>query len=179
MRNAAYEGLFYKLAQTHKEIRHRDDAPRFARIIVSVDPLQKLADLSEMETALLGRFLKPGDGEQVLVLESLTSQVQDNQGDNYQHRRRGAFFVLAKAPTAREAWAVIDQTEVTGEQLLGAVLHELEATPKTRLVVGSIALDAVGPLGPDGTWYGTRFDFEFFTPATAALRYEPAAFLPA
>ena len=176
MRNAAYEGLFYKLAQTHKQIRHRDDAPRFARIIVSVDPMQKLADLAEMEGMLTSRFLKAGSGQQVLVLESLTSQVQDNQGDNYQHRRRGAFFVLAKAVNPRDAWAVIDQTEVTGEQLLGAALHELEETPKVRLVVGSIALDAVGPLG-DGTWYGTRFDFEFFTPATAALRYEPAAFI--
>lgn len=180
MRNAAYEGLFYKLAQTHKEIRHRDEAPRFARIIVSVDPLQKLADLSEMETTLLGttRYFHADSGQQVLVLESLTSQVQDNLGDNYQHRRRGAFFVLAKAVDARDAWAVIDQTEVTGEQLLGAALHELEASPKVRLVVGSIALDAVGPLGSDGTWYGTRFDFEFFTPATAALRYDSSAFLP-
>ena len=176
MRNADYEGLFYQLASTHKLIRHRDDAPRFARIIMSVDPLQKLADLAEMEAMLTSRFLKPDSGEQVLVLESLTSQVQDNQGDNYQHRRRGAFFVLAQATDARDAWAVIDQTEITGEQLLGAALHQLEATPKTRLVVDSIALDAIGPLG-DGTWYGTRFDFEFFTPATAALRYQPDAFL--
>jgi hypothetical protein len=177
MRNAAYEGLFYKLAQTHNLIRHRDDSPRFARIIVSVDPIQKLADLAEMEEVLLGRYLKPGAGQHVLVLESLQSQVQDNQGDNYQHRRRGAFFVLAQAPHARDAWSVLDQTETTGEQLLGAVLHELRDTPKTRLTVGSITLDAVGPIG-DGTWYGTRFDFEFFTPATGALSYQPAAFTP-
>ena len=175
MRNAAYEGLFYNLAKTHKLIRHRDDAPRFARIIVSVDPIQKLADLAEMEETLLGRYLKPDSGQQVLVLESLQSQVQDNQGDNQQLRRRGAFFVLAQAPHARDAWRILDETETTGEQLLGAVRHELESTPKIRLVLGSIALDAVGPIG-DGTWYGTRFDFEFFTPATRSLTYDPAAF---
>lgn len=179
MRNAAYEGLFYRLAQQHKLIRHRDDAPRFARLIVSVDPLQKLADLAEMEATLLGttRYFRPESGQQVLVLESLQTQVQDNQGDNFQHRRRGAFFVLAQAPTARDAWAVIDQTEITGEQLLGAVRHEFADNPKTRLVMGSITLDAVGPIG-DGTWYGTRFDFEFSTPATGALTYNPAAFSP-
>jgi hypothetical protein len=175
MRNAAYEGLFYRLAQQHQLIRHRDNAPRFARIIVSVDPLQKLADLAEMEEMLTSRYLTADSGKQVLVLESLQSQVRDNNGDNYQHARRGAFFVLGQAAEARDAWAIIDQTEITGEQLLGAVLHEFEDDPRTRLSVGSIALDAVGPLG-DGSWYGTRFDFEFFTPATSALRYDAAAF---
>jgi len=175
MRNAAYEGLFYKLAQTHKRIRHDDKAPRFARIIVSVDPIQKLADLAEMEEMLTSRYLTADSGEHVLVLESLQSQVQDNQGDNQQLRRRGAFFVLAQSPTTRDAWRILDETETTGEQLLGAVRHELESTPKVRLVLSSIALDAVGPIG-DGTWYGTRFDFEFFTPATRSLTYDPTAF---
>ncbi|MGI4762330.1 MAG: hypothetical protein ACRYF0_16590 [Janthinobacterium lividum] len=175
MRNAAYEGLFYELARTHNLIRHQDAAPRFARIIVSVDPMQKLADLAEMEETLLGRYLRPESGQQVLVLESLQSQVQDNQGDNQQLRRRGAFFVLQQAEHARDAWRILDQTETTGEQLLGAVRHQLQDTPKIRLVLGSIALDAIGPIG-DGTWYGTRFDFEFSTPATRALSYDPAAF---
>jgi hypothetical protein len=128
-----------------------------------------------MEEMLTSRYLTADSGQQVLVLESLQSQVRDNNGDNYQHARRGAFFVLGQAAEARDAWAIIDQTEITGEQLLGAVLHEFEDDPRTRLAVGSIALDAVGPLG-DGSWYGTRFDFEFFTPATSALRYDPAAF---
>lgn len=175
MRNAAYEGLFYRLAQAHRLIRHRDEAPRFARIIVSVDPIQKLADLAEMEEMLTSRYLTADSGQQVLVLESLQSQVRDNGGDNYQHHRRGAFFVLAQAPSARDAWTILDQTETTGEQLLGAVRHALQDDPRTRLVVGSLALDAIGPIG-DGTWYGTRFDFEFFTPATQALAYEPSAF---
>lgn len=177
MRNAEYEGLFYRLAQTHHLIRHRDDSPRFARIIVSVDPLQRQMDLAEMQETLLGNFLKPGAGEQVLVLESLQTVYQDNKGDNYQRQRRGALFVLEQVLDKTKAWEALDRTEVTGEQLLAAVLHEYADKPKVRWPVGGIQADAVGPLH-DGTWYGTRFDFEFFTPATGALSYQPAAFTP-
>ncbi|MVN77750.1 hypothetical protein GO988_15560 [Hymenobacter sp. HMF4947] len=176
MRNATYEGLFYRLAQAHNLIRHKDDSPRFARIIVSVDPIQKQVDLMEMQETLLGRELQPGAGEQVLVLESLQTAYEDNKGDNYQHRRRGAFFVLEQVAHKDQAWQVLDRTEITGEELLGAVLHEYQDQPKVRWQVGSFQADAIGPVGSDGTWYGTRFDFEFFTPATGALRYKPAAF---
>jgi hypothetical protein len=176
MRNAAYEALFYRLAQTHKLIRHRDDAPRFARIIVSVDPLQKLADLAEMQETLLGRYLKAGAGEQVLILESLQTGYQDNKGDNYQRHRRGAFFVLEKPDNKKLAWASLDRTEQTGEELFAAVLHQFADDPRVRFPVGSLQSDAVGPVGSEGTWYGMRFDFEFFSPATAALAYNPAAF---
>lgn len=176
MRNATYEGLFYRLASAHYLIRHRDDSPRFARVIVSVDPLQKQVDLLEMQETLLGRFLKPNPGEQVLVIESLQTAYRDNKGDNYQRQRRGAFFVLEQVLDKAKSWDALDRTEQTGEDLLGAVLHEYRDQPKVaRWEVGSIQSDAVGPLH-DGTWYGTRFDFEFFTPATAALTYNPAAF---
>jgi hypothetical protein len=176
MRNATYEGLFHGLAYQHKLIRHRDDSPRFARIIVSVDPLQKQIDLLEMQQTLLGRYLKPGAGEQVLVIESLQTAYQDNTGDNYQHQRRGAFFVLEQVLDKTKAWEALDRTEITGEQLLGAILDKYRDKPKeARWAVGSIQADAVGPLH-DGTWYGTRFDFEFFTPATKALAYNPDAF---
>lgn len=177
MRNAAYEGLFYRLATTHKLIRHRDDSPRFARIITSVDPLQRQVDLLEMQETLLGNFLQPGAGEQVLVIESLQTQYRDNKGDNYQRQRRGAFFVLEQVLDKTKSWEALDRTEETGEDLLGAVLAEYRDKPsQARWEVGSINADAVGPLH-DGTWYGTRFDFEFFTPATVALAYKPAAFL--
>ena len=179
MRNATYEALFYRLAQTHQLIRHRDDSPRFARIITSVDPLQRQMDLAEMQETLLNRFLKADAGEQVLILESLQTSYQDNKGDNYQHQRRGAFFVLEKPVTKKQAWESLDRTEATGEQLLGAILHEYADDPRVRWPIGSIQSDAVGPVGSDLTWYGTRFEFEFFTPATAALQYQPAAFLPA
>ena len=178
MRSATYEGLFHALAKRHKLIRHLDDQPRFARIVVSVDPMQKQVDLYEMQTTLLGSYLKPGAGEQVLVLESLQTAYQDNQGDNYQHRRRGAFFILEQVTEKGREWEALDRTELTGEQLLGAVLEQFRDQPKVRFVVGSIQSDAVGPVGTDLTWYGTRFDFEFFTPATGALCYQPAAFLP-
>ena len=175
MRNATYEALFYRLASQHVLIRHRDNSPRFARIIVSVDPLQRQMDLAEMQETLLGNFLKPGAGEQVLVIESLQTGYQDNKGDNYQHQRRGAFMVLEQVLDKTKAWEALDRTEQTGEQLLGAVLHEYADSPKVRWPVGSIQSDALGPLH-DGSWYGTRFDFEFFTPATGALSYNPAAF---
>jgi hypothetical protein len=178
MRNATYEGLFYDLAKRHQLIRHLDDQPRFARIVVSVDPMQKQVDLYEMQTTLLGRYLKPGAGEQVLVLESLQTAYQDNKGDNYQHQRRGAFFVLEKVTDPKAAWEALDRTELTGEQLLGAVLEQFRDQPKVRFEVGSIRSDAVGPVGEGANWYGTRFDFEFFTPATGALKYQPTAFLP-
>jgi len=180
MRNATYEALFYRLATDHQLIRHRDDSPRFARIIVSVDPLQKQVDLLEMQETLLGRELKAGAGEQVLVIESLQTAVRNNNGDNYQHQRRGAFFVLEQVTDKSLAWEALDRTEITGEQLLGAVLHEYRDQPgQLRLEPGSIQADAVGPVGSDLTWYGTRFDFEFFTPATKALAYNLAAFTPA
>ena len=175
MRNAHYEALFRRLASQHVLIRHRDDSPRFARIIVSVDPLQRQMDLAEMQETLLGNFLKPGAGEQVLVLESTQTAYLDNKGDNYQRQRRGAFFVLEQVLDKSKCWEALDRTEVTGEQLLGAILHEYADKPQVRWPVGGIQADAVGPLH-DGSWYGTRFDFEFFTPATGALRYDPAAF---
>ena len=175
MRNAHYEALFRRLASQHVLIRHRDDSPRFARIIVSVDPLQRQMDLEEMQVTLLGDYLKPGAGEQVLVLESLQTAYQDNQGDNYQRQRRGAFFVLEQVLDKAKAWEALDRTEQTGEQLLAAVLHKFAEDPKVRWNVGSIQADAVGPLH-DGSWYGTRFDFEFSTPATAALRFDAAVF---
>lgn len=177
MRAATYEGLFYDLATRHKLIRHSDDQPRFARLVVSVDPMQKQVDLYEMQTTLLGSYLKAGAGEQVLVLESLQTAYQDNKGDNYQHRRRGAFFILEQVLEKGREWEALDRTELTGEQLLGAVLEQYRDQPKVRWEVGSIQSDAVGPVGGDLTWYGTRFDFEFFTPATGALTYQPAAFL--
>lgn len=178
MRNATYEALFRRLAGTHQLIRHRDDSPRFARIITSVDPLQRQVDLLEMQETLLGNFLQPGAGEQVLVLESLQTQYRDNQGDNYQRQRRGAFFVLEQVLDKTKAWPALDRTEQTGEDLLGAVLAEYRDQPsQARWEVGTFNADAVGPLH-DGTWYGTRFDFEFFTSATRALAYRPAAFTP-
>lgn len=177
MRNAQYESLFRRLASAHHLIRHSEESVRFARIIVSVDPMQKQVDLYEMQTTLLGDYLKPDAGEQVLVLESLQTAYQDNQGDNYQHMRRGAFFVLEQATDKAKAWEALDRTEQTGEELLGAILHEYRDKPKDgRWLVGSIQSDAVGPVGGDLTWYGTRFDFEFHTPATKSLAYKPAAF---
>jgi len=175
MRSSTYEGLFYNLATSHQLIRHRDDSPRFARIIVSVDPMQRVMDLEEMQVTLLGDYLKPGAGEQVLVLESLQTAYKDNKGNNYQRQRRGAFFVLEQVLDKAKAWEALDRTEETGEQLLAGVLHKFAADPKVRWDVGSINADAVGPLH-DGSWYGTRFDFEFSTPATAALRFDAAVF---
>ncbi|MGI4867089.1 MAG: hypothetical protein ACRYFZ_24440 [Janthinobacterium lividum] len=176
MRSSTYEGLFYTLAKSHELIRHQDDSPRFARIIVSVDPLQRQVDLHELQTVLLGRYLKPGAGQQVLVLESLQTVYRDNKGDNYQRQRRGAFFILEKVSDPKTAWETLDRTEQTGEQLLAAVLHKFREDPRVRWEVGSINADAVGPLGEASNWYGTRFDFEFFTPATAALQFNPAVF---
>lgn len=176
MRSSTYEGLFYNPAKSHQLIRHQDEAPRFARIIVSVDPMQRVMDLEEMQITLLGRYLKPGAGEQVLVLESLQTAYQDNKGDNYQRQRRGAFFVLEQVLDKATAWEALDRTEQTGEQLFGAILHKFSEDPKVRWQVGSLQADAVGPLGEAANWYGTRFDFEFFTPATAALRFDPAVF---
>ena len=177
MRNSAYSALFKGLAERHGRIRHRDDSPRFAHIIVSVDPLQRQVDLLEMQEVLLGRQLKPNAGEQVLVLESLQAQFQDNSGDVYTRRSRGAFFVLEQKSAGVEPWQILDRTEETGEQLLAAArqpyVEGLDV--KTRWPIGSILSDAVGPLH-DGTWYGTRFDFEILSPATASLAYNPAAF---
>ena len=112
------------------------------------------------------------------MLESLQTAYQENQGDNYQHQRRGAFFILEQVTEKGREWEALDRTELTGEQIMGAVLEQFRDQPQVRFVVGSIQSDAVGPVGTDLTWYGTRFDFELFTTATGALCYQPAAFLP-
>jgi hypothetical protein len=165
MRNSTYSALFRTIAGRNKRIRHREDSPRFARIIVSVDPLQRQVDLLEMQETLLGRYLKAGAGEQVLVLESLQTQYRDNAGDNYQRTSRGAFFLLEQKTKDGDAWDLLDRTEENGEQVLAAARKEY---------VGSILADAVGPIGDN--WYGTRFDFEILSPANAGLTYNPAAF---
>lgn len=176
MRNSEYAALFRLLATRHARIRHREDSPRFARVIVSVDPMQKQMDLLEMQETLLGRYLKPGAGEQVLVLESLQTQFVDNNGDNYQRQCRGAFFLLEQKSKDVDPWLLLDRTEVTGEQILAAARHEYEQNMKVRWPVGSILSDAVGPVGSNATWYGTRFDFEIFAPANAGLTYNPIDF---
>jgi hypothetical protein len=177
MRHSDYTALFRGLAERHHLIRHRADSPRFARIVVSIDPLQRVVDLTEMQETLLGRFLKPNAGEQVLVLESFMTQYADNGGDNRTRRRKGAFFVLeqvaSKRPDAVEL--ALDRTEQTAEQVMAAVLHAYEDDFKTRFEVNGFTCDPVGPIG-DGTWYGARFDFDWTEPANAALAYAPSAF---
>lgn len=176
MRNSTYAALFRTLSERHVRIRHREDSPRFARIIVSVDPLQRQVDMLEMQQVLLGRFLKPNAGEQVLVLESMQTSYSDNTSDNYQRRCRGAFFLLEQKSDEADAWEILDRTEQSGEEMLAAARHEFEENMKVRWPIGSILSDAIGPLH-DGTWYGTRFDFEIISPANAGLAYNPAAFM--
>ena len=175
MRHSEYCALFKGLAETHHLIRHREDSPRFARLIVSVDPMQRIMDLAEMQQTLLGRTLKPGAGEQVLVLESMQTQFADNTGDNYTRQQRGAFFLLEQKSKDIDAWDILDRTEKSGEEMMAAARQRYEDQVKVRWPIGAILADAVGPLH-DGTWYGTRFDFEIISPANAALRYNPAAF---
>ncbi|MFC7669275.1 hypothetical protein ACFQT0_19400 [Hymenobacter humi] len=118
---------------------------------------------------------KPNAGEQVLVLESLQTQFADNNGDNYTRQCRGAFFLLEQKAAGVDAWEILDRTELSGEEMMAAARHEYENNLKIRWPIGSILADAVGPLH-DGTWYGTRFDFEIIAPANAGLKYNPAAF---
>ena len=127
---------------------------------------------------VIGRRLKPGPGQQVLVVESFHTQYRE-AGDNRTRLRSGAFMVLQQvASTDYDAIEqVLDRTEQTGEELLAEILAQPEYQIKHRFEPGSITSDELGPLG-DGTWYGTRFDFDFTTPASAALRRNPAAFLP-
>lgn len=178
-RHSQYVGLLRTLATKHRLIQHSEATPRFARIVTSIDPLQRVVDLHELSEKILGRRLKPGPGQQVLVVESLQTDYKSNGGDNRTRVRHGAFMVLQQVP-GRDHDAIeaaIDATETTGEQLWGALEHRLADQVKVRLVDESLGSDAIGPLG-DGTWYGTRFDFDFTTPASAALAYNPDVFLP-
>ena len=177
MRNSQYCDLFRDLATRHRRIQHTTAAPRFARIVVSLDPLQRILDLQEYLKVLATR-LKAGTGDHVLVLETTNSQYQDNGGDHRKRNRHGAFLILRKGCSTPDAIAeALDSSEEIGEQVFAAVLHQFEEDVRTRFDVGNLTNDPVGPLG-DGTWYGTRFDFEFQEPANAALYYNPDAFLP-
>jgi hypothetical protein len=178
LRHSQYVAVFRDLATRHALIRHSAATPRFARVVVSIDPLQRQVDLAEMAEKHLGRHYKPGDTTQTLIVESCHTQYLDNGGDNRQRRRSGAFYVLQKLPkgfTQDDVELAIDASEQTGEQILGALLHQLSDQVKVRLDEKSITGDTIGPVG-DGTWYGTRFDFDFTTPANAALAYTPAVF---
>ncbi|GAA3954120.1 hypothetical protein [Hymenobacter algoricola] len=179
LRHSQYVGLLRTLATTHKKIQHTPVAPRFARVIISVDPMQRVVDMHELGTLLTK--LKAGPGAQVLVVESCTTDYLDNGGDNRQRRRHGAFMVLQKLKSNTDYDAIehaLDATEITAEQIVGGIEQHLAGQVKVRLVPGSLAGDDIGPLG-DGTWYGHRMDFDFTTPASAALAYDSSAFNPA
>ncbi|MBC6698868.1 hypothetical protein [Hymenobacter sp. BT190] len=177
MRTTDYNSLFRGLATRHKLIQHTEAAPRYARIVVSIDPYQKVVDMHELMTKIIGVRLKPGPGEQVLVVESFHTLYRE-AGDNRTRLRSGAFMVLQQVKTKNHdaIELVLDATEQTGEQLLGAILADRKYQVKYRFDPGSITSDELGPLG-DGTWYGTRFDFDFVTPANQALAYTPDAFI--
>lgn len=173
-------GLLRTLATTHKRILHTEALPRFVRIIVSQDPYLRQADMAELVSKITGRAgkTKPPVGSQVLVAESCVTDYRDNGGDNRQRVRQAAFMVLMQVPSATAHDAIeqaLDDTEQTAEELMGAIEHALQGQVKVRITPGSLASESLGPLG-DGTWYGTRLDFEFTTPATAALAYKPDAF---
>ncbi|OWP62876.1 hypothetical protein CDA63_11705 [Hymenobacter amundsenii] len=178
LRHSQYVALFRDLATRHQLIQHTPAVVRFARVVVSIDPFQKIVDLAEMTENMLGRYYKPGATSQVLVVESCHTQYLDNGGDHKQRRRSGAFYVFQKIANPKDQDQVevaIDASEQTGEQIMAAVLHALAGQVKVRVDEKSITADTIGPVG-DGTWYGTRFDFDFTNPATAALAYNPAAF---
>ncbi|QIX60862.1 hypothetical protein HER32_06600 [Hymenobacter sp. BT18] len=177
MRHSEYVALFRGLAGSHKKIRHASQTPRFARVIISIDPYQRVMDLHEMSN-LLGTRLRPGAGEQVMVLESCQTLYGDNGGDNRTRRRHGAFYILQQASSAQDAdgvESIIDETEQTGEEIIAAVLKQYEDQGKIRWQVSDISSDVVGPLA-DGTWYGVRFDIEWTAPANAGFTYNPSAF---
>lgn len=178
LRHSHYVGLLRELATRHQLIQHSEAAPRFARIVTSIDPLQRVVDLHELSEKILGRRIKPGPGQQVLVVESLQTDYQGGVGDNRTRLRHGAFLVLQQVPKNDHdaIEAAIDLTEQTAEELIGALENRLAGQVKVRLLPESLGSDAIGPLG-DGTWYGTRMDFDFTNPASAALAYNPSAFL--
>ncbi len=175
MRQKAYCNLFRGLAERHKLIQHSPAVPRFARIVVSLDPIQRLIDLQEF-TQLLGVRLKASANKYALVLETTNTQYRDNGGDNYQRNRHGAFLLLTPCGTDPDAISdALDECEVIGEEIMAGAVEALKEDFKTRFQVASITNDCIGPLG-NGGWYGVRFDFEFTSPATSALSYNPAAF---
>ncbi|MBO0360744.1 hypothetical protein J0X19_22475 [Hymenobacter sp. BT186] len=179
LRHSQYVGLLRELATRHKQIQHTPAAPRFARILVSQDPFQRQVDMHEL-TTIIGRTLKAGPGQQVLVVESCVTDYQDNLGDNRTRLRHAAYMVLTQVPSATDHNAVeaaLDATEQTGEELFGALEHQLATQVKVRVLAGSLGAESIGPLA-NSTWFGTRFDFDFTTPASGALRYHPDAFLP-
>ncbi|RSK44716.1 hypothetical protein [Hymenobacter perfusus] len=178
LRHSEYVAVFRELATRHQKIQHTPQVARFARVVVSIDPFQKMVDLAEMTSTQLGRNYQEGATSQMLVVESCHTQYLDNGGDHKQRRRSGAFYVFEKLPkgfTQDHIETAIDATEQTGEQILAAVLHQLSGQVKVRIDEKSISSDTIGPVG-DGTWYGTRFDFDFTNPAGAALVYNSAVF---
>ncbi|WP_400194044.1 hypothetical protein [Hymenobacter sp. B81] len=178
LRHSEYIALLRNLATRHVSIGHTPAASRFARIVVSIDPLQRVVDLHEFTNNVLGARLKPALGQQVLVVESCQTDYLDNGGDNRTRLRHAAFMVLqqVKANDHDAVEAALDATEETAEDLIGGIEFLLADQVKVRIQPNSLGSDSIGPLG-DGTWYGTRMDFDFTTPATAALAYKPYKFL--
>jgi len=172
-----YSDLVRDLATRHKEILHTPAKPRYLKITVSADPMQKLARLASFYEK--ARSL-PGDAFFVVLL-SYDTLHEDTGSDQVLAHRRGGFMVMHKAANTDEGRdQVLSDTERIGYELMAGVCDFFRGPAGRRagrmLQRTGLAAEAVGALGDN--FYGTRFEFDFTESATKLLTYDATKFLP-
>lgn len=173
----AYTDLFRELARRHVDIAATPANGRFARILISADPVQKQLDLSEFY-ALLETKMKLPAGQACLICENYQVAYHDNQGDYYSRDYDGAFLVLQKAKLgdidARDA--AIDGCEQIAEQVLAAAVEVLRDEHQAYATLSEAWAEHIGPIGAGHV--GVRINFKWREPATPELTFNPDKFLP-
>jgi hypothetical protein len=178
LNQVTYSDLVRDLATRHRDILHTPTAPRYLKVIVAADPIQKQVSLANFYAKLKGSF--PGTAPFVLHL-TYDSLHEDTGSDHVLAHRRGGFMVLHKAQNTEESRdEILTLTERIGYELMAAVCDFFRGPAGRRagrvLNRSSIAAEAVGPIGD--FFYGTRFEFDFTESATTLLTYDSTKFLP-
>jgi hypothetical protein len=176
MRHSEYVDMVRTLATRHKEILHSDSNPRFIRMHLSSNPLQEHLDMKEFQTHMRNAKAKP---DLLMVLLSYEGEYSDNTGDGKKKIYSGAIMLLGAVQ--RDNWnaqdAMYDKTERIGEEVMAALMHQLNETYSYHLSANDIMNEKIGPIGDN--LHGTRFSFSFTGPASKQLYYNPSQFLEA
>ncbi|HEX8656472.1 MAG TPA: hypothetical protein VF690_03010 [Hymenobacter sp.] len=175
MRLLAYNQLFRGLAARYLDIAATPENGRFLRIQISADPIAKQIDLSGFYGALRSKLKAPNQA--FLILENYQIDYDDNNGDWFARRLHGAFLVLKKTPTGNDEArdAAIDACEQIAEDILAALVLQLEQTYRVSMTLNDAFAEHVGPVG-DGH-VGVRINFSWKESAGEDLTYNPSKFL--
>lgn len=173
-----YNALFKGLAQRHNAIQATATNNRFVRIFLSEDPVQKQVDITEFYDVLRNK-LQAKVGQPFFVLQNYQVDYGDNDGDYFNRKVQGAYYVLQKVKVGDHDGrdAAVDACERIAEQILAAAVHALRAEHQVGISVGDAWAEHIGPIAVDHV--GVRINLAWTDPATQELTYNPDFFTTA